>query len=91
MRLTAEQLAAAAGISADTLWRLVHAGVVEEAAPGSGVFTAHEAARLRRTLRLHHDLELDLVGATIIVDLLERLDRLEAELMRWRANEPPRS
>jgi hypothetical protein len=35
-------------------------------------------------LRLHADLGLDLTGAAIIVDLLERLERLEAELARWR-------
>jgi hypothetical protein len=35
-------------------------------------------------LRLHGDLGVNLVGAAIIVDLLERLDRLEVELARQR-------
>jgi DNA-binding transcriptional regulator YhcF (GntR family) len=92
--LSAEQLAAAAGISTATLERLVRAGVVESAANDGSVFTAAAAARLRRMLRLHHDLEVNLEAATIIVELLERLDRLEDELVRWRASafgEPPRS
>jgi hypothetical protein len=33
-------------------------------------------------LRLHGDLGVGLIGAAIIVDLLERLERVEAELMR---------
>jgi hypothetical protein len=33
--------------------------------------------RLRRVLRLRGDLGVNLVGAAIIVDLVERLDRLE--------------
>jgi hypothetical protein len=35
-------------------------------------------------LRLHDDLGVDLVGAAIITDLLERLDRMETELRRLR-------
>jgi hypothetical protein len=34
--------------------------------------------------RLRSDLGVSLVGAAIIVDLVERLDRLEAELARAR-------
>jgi len=35
-------------------------------------------------LRLHDDLGVDLVGAAIITDLVERLDRMERELRRLR-------
>jgi hypothetical protein len=37
-------------------------------------------------LRLHRDLGVTLVGAAIVVDLLERLDRVERELARARAS-----
>jgi DNA-binding transcriptional MerR regulator len=86
-RLSGEALAAAAGISDAALADLQRAGVIQPVAPGTNEFTAAEAARLRRILRLQYDLELELFDATIIVDLLERLDRLEAELARWRAGE----
>jgi hypothetical protein len=80
--LSAEELAAAAGIAPGRLARLVRLGLVEPAAPGARRFTGATAARLRRMLRLHGDLGVGLIGAAIIVDLLERLERVEAELMR---------
>lgn len=82
--LTLEQLATACGISVVHLVRLVRVGVVEPEPPGSDVFTASAATRLRKMLRLRGDLGVNLAGAAIIVDLLARLDHLEAELARLR-------
>jgi hypothetical protein len=82
--LSLAELAAAAHISLDHLTRLVRVGLVEPRAPGADEFSAAAAMRLRRMLRLRHDLHVNLVGATIIVDLLERLDRLESDLARAR-------
>ena len=78
--LSGEALAAAAGISLAGLARLVRLGLVEPSAPGADEFPVTTAARLRRMLRLRRDLGVNLIGAAIIVDLLERLERLEAEL-----------
>ena len=78
--LSAAELAEAAGVSEARLARLVRLGLVEPATPEAARFTAATAARLRRMLRLHRDLGVTLVGAAIVVDLLERLDRLEREL-----------
>jgi chaperone modulatory protein CbpM len=83
--LSLEQLAAVCGIRTVHVYRLVRLGMVEPAAPGSEVFSAATAARLRRMLRLRADLGVNLAGAEIIVDLLARLDRLEAELARVRS------
>lgn len=82
--LSREQLAAAAGISPARLARLVQLGLVEPAEAGPSEFAAAVAPRLRRMLRLHDDLGVDLVGAAIITDLLERLDRMETQLRRLR-------
>lgn len=82
--LSREQLATAAGITPARLDRLVRLGLVEPTAPERGEFAAAMAARLRRMLRLHADLGVDLVGAAIITDLLERLEYLETELQRQR-------
>ena len=82
--LTAEELAAAVGISLERLARLVELDLVEPVAPGSGEFAAAAAARLRRMLRLRSDLGVRFLDAAIIVDLLERLERMEEELTRLR-------
>jgi hypothetical protein len=82
--LSREQLAAAVGISPAQLSRLIRLGLVESTAPGPGEFSAAMATRLRRMFRLHGDLGVNLVGAAIITDLLERLDRMETELRRLR-------
>ena len=79
--LSFEQLAEAAGLSAVALGRLVHLGLIEPDVPGTRDFTADAAARLRRMLRLHRDLGVNLTGAAIIVDLLGRIERLEAKLV----------
>lgn len=80
--LSSEELAAAAGISSATLARLVGLGLVEptalrrnERGATSPVFSTATASRLRRMLRLHRDLGVNLTGAAIIVDLVEQLER----------------
>jgi len=84
LRLSTEQLAAAVGVSQATLARLVRLAIVEPATPEGDQFTAETAVRLRKMLRLHSDLGVDLYGIAIILDLLERLESLESELGRRR-------
>jgi DNA-binding transcriptional MerR regulator len=84
LHLTTAELAAATGIRPALLARLVRLGLVEPVAPGAGEFVASTVSRLRRMLRLRADLGVNLAGAAIIVDLLERLERIEAELDRLR-------
>ena len=84
MWLSRGQLAAAVGISPAMLSRLIRLGLAEPSAPGPGEFAAGVATRLKRMLRLHHDVGVNLTGAAIIIDLLERLDRMETELRRLR-------
>lgn len=82
LSLSGNELAAAVGISPMQLARLVRMGLVEPAAPAPREFTPATAARLSRMLRLHRDLGVNLIGAAIIADLMERLNRLESELGR---------
>jgi hypothetical protein len=84
VHLTADELATAAGISRTLVLRLVHLGLIEPTAPGSGKFTADAAARLRRMLRLRADLGVNLVGAAVIVDLLARFRDVEDKLAHLR-------
>jgi chaperone modulatory protein CbpM len=83
--LTIAELARAGRITRARVARLVQLGLVEPARAGEDAFTVAAAVRLRRVLRLRADLGVDLTGAAIIVDLLERLERLEAELAGRRA------
>ncbi len=84
VHVSLRELAVATGISATRLARLVRLGLLEPE-PGPPVrFSAATAARLRRMLRLRADLGVNLAGAAIIVDLMECLDRLDAELTRRR-------
>jgi len=82
--LSRDELAAAVGITPARLARLIGLGLVEPISPAPTEFTAATALRLRRMLRLHADLGVNLIGASVIVDLLERLERLESELARRR-------
>lgn len=84
--LSAEDLATAAGISRATVTRAVRLGLVEPMDPDGSTFTAAAAARLRRMCRLHADLGVSLVAASIIVDLVARLDHLEERLARLRGH-----
>src|SRR3989442_11175544 len=85
-RLSAEQLAAAAGVSRATLARLVRLAALDPATPDGGEFSTASAARLRRMLRLHADLGVDFFATAIILDLLDRIDSLEAQLVRRRSS-----
>jgi DNA-binding transcriptional MerR regulator len=82
--LTLEELARTTGVSASTIVRLERLGLIEPAGGDAHQFAAAAAIRLRRMLRLHHDLELDLFATEIIAELLDRLDTLESELTRLR-------
>lgn len=63
---------------------LVEAGVLEPrgAAPESWSFPASDLARVRAAARLVRDLDVNLAGAAVILDLLEERRRLEHRLAR---------
>jgi len=86
VHLSLRELAVATGISATRLARLLRLGLLEPEPGAPGRFSATTAARLRRMLRLRADLGVNLAGAAIIVDLMECLDRLDAELTRRRGD-----
>jgi chaperone modulatory protein CbpM len=80
--LTLDELSMAVGLSPARLARLVRLGLIESNGPDRHTFTAATAAKLRRMLRLRRDLGVNLHGAAVIVDLVERLATLERELAR---------
>ena len=78
MFLTVGELCAVVGLSERRLVRLLRLGIVEPSAPGSTQFTAATARRLKRMMRLRQQLGVGSIGASIIVDLLDRLAAVEA-------------
>jgi hypothetical protein len=85
-RISGEELAMGAGISVTRLGRLVRMGIVDPVRPGTGEFTVGTLVRLRRMLRLQRDLGVNMTGAAIIAELVDRLERLEVRLSRLRAS-----
>jgi hypothetical protein len=75
-----ESLARDAGLHPDLVRRFVRLGLVDSP------FPLDAAARLARASRLRRDLGLNYAGAVLAVDLLARIDELEARLRRY---EPP--
>lgn len=51
----------------------------ERSAQGEWLFEVHHLQRIKRALRLHRDLEVNLAGIAIVLDLLDEIDSLEAE------------
>ncbi len=63
------------------LERLAGLGIIE---PKNGMLTWEEAERVQKILRIRQSLGVNLSGAAIIIDLMERLEVLEDEINRRR-------
>jgi chaperone modulatory protein CbpM len=82
--LRAEVVAERCGLHPDLVRRLTALGLLEPVAQaGEDVWFAPSAvARVARIERLHRELSLNYAAVGIVLDLLERVERLEAELRR---------
>ena len=70
-------------VHADYVIELVDVGVVEPIAgrrPSEWRFPAHAIVRMRRALRLHHDLAIEPAGAALALDLIEEVRVLRARV-----------
>jgi len=65
------------GIHPDTALRLAELGLIDYR---PGQVPASQAGRLLKILRLRRSLGVNLAGAAIIVNLLERLEKLQEEI-----------
>lgn len=84
VRLGTGAVEAATGIHPDLLRRLVALGLLnaETGARGDLWFPPSVLIRIARIQRLHADLSLNYAAIGLVLDLLDRIDRLEAELGR---------
>ncbi len=85
--LEPEELARRAGLHPEMVLRLTRLGLIEPAAWEAGrprAFPAETVRRIRRIERLHRDLGLSYHAVGVVLELLERVERLERELERAR-------
>jgi chaperone modulatory protein CbpM len=83
-RLSLNGFAQAAGLHPDLVLRLVALGLLEPYVDGSGVrwFPENQLAVVARIRRLHAGLPLNYAAIGVVLDLLARIDDLEAALRR---------
>lgn len=81
--LELEAFAAACGIEAEFVRLLVDEGLVQPAAlQPTWRFGGEELARVRRICRLQRDFEANLQSVAVMLDLIDEVDRLRAQLRR---------
>jgi chaperone modulatory protein CbpM len=77
-----DQFCALCRIQPGLVIELVEQGVIqaEGRSPGQWIFTFRAAIRLKRAYRLQRDLDLNLPGVALTVDLLEEIDLLRQQV-----------
>ncbi|MDR1776236.1 MAG: chaperone modulator CbpM [Desulfovibrio sp.] len=81
--ITYREFVETTGVTPDRLQELLALGWVETSGDGQErAFCDADIYRVRKLERLCVDLDLPVVGGTIIVDLLERVDMLERTVRR---------
>jgi chaperone modulatory protein CbpM len=75
------ELSRVCGAERELVLQLVEHGVIEPIGPGpqSELFDAVGLQRMRTALRLLHDLELNLPGAALAMELLDRIAQLQRD------------
>ena len=84
--VTCEVAAEAIGARCSIVTRLAQHGLIETIEPATGepMVPRRAIIQLRRMYRLRHDLGVNFVGASIILDLVGRIEALNRELAELR-------
>lgn len=76
-----EELCEACHRSPDFIYELIEFGAINpEGTPETWRFNSNEFHRIQRILRLQKDLEVNLAGAALAIDLMEKIDKLQAQV-----------
>ncbi|MGH8274847.1 MAG: chaperone modulator CbpM [Gammaproteobacteria bacterium] len=77
-----DELARACAVRSEWVVALVEEGVIEPAGEAREYwrFAGHSLARARTAARLAHDLEINLAGIALALDLMDELESLRARL-----------
>jgi len=81
-RLSFSQLQELTGLHPTVVGELIELGWIspEHTTADAYLFRTRDVYRLRKFERIQRDFELPLLGASIVVDLLERIEYLEAKV-----------
>jgi chaperone modulatory protein CbpM len=85
--ITLRQLCRACGVSVEVVSSMVEEGILEPAGarPTRWRFPPESLRRVRAVVRLQRDLELNLAGAALAIDLLDHVERLRARVRELEA------
>lgn len=80
--LTLQELCEICQVSTDFIHTLISYEIIQpkHEMPGQFIFDITMLYRLQRALRLQKELELNLVGTAVILDLLEQIEELENKM-----------
>lgn len=89
--ITLAELTRACRVHADWVIELVEEGVIEPLGPHGPQwrFSSTTIVRIQKARRLQHDLGVNLPGVALALQLLDRIDALEARLRSTPAMPPP--
>lgn len=76
-QLTLDNLCEACQVSEEFINELIEYGIIESNVPP---FTADHLRRVRTIKRLQEDLEVNLPGAAVVLDLMDEIDHLRTRL-----------
>jgi len=81
-RLTLADLCRACAVHAERIIELVDAGVLEPQGrePARWIFAGTSLHRARKALRLQRDLDIDLAGAALALELMDEIESLRTRL-----------
>jgi chaperone modulatory protein CbpM len=82
IRLSLEELARRGAVRTEIVIAFVYEGVLEPSGdqPQEWAFSGADLIRLHRAMRLQQDLEVNLPGVALALDLLDELDTLRSRL-----------
>lgn len=85
-RLDLDELCRTCGVEADYVVEMVEAGIIRPEGDRRTVwrFSAVAVMRSRKALRLRRDLDINMAGLAVTLDLLDEVDRLQGELKSLR-------
>jgi chaperone modulatory protein CbpM len=77
VEFTLQEVCRICGAGEDTIIEMVREGVVEQSIENEWTFSGVSVARIRTALRLQRDLDVNLAGAALALELLDEIQRLK--------------